>query len=338
VAKSGTDLSLKRYRFTNKERDDETGLYYFGVRYYAAWLGRWTSSDPPPDCPDCPIDPSGNAFDLNGGEVIRRYGEDQTTVRLKGGATGHVASNSVAGIRTAGGVYMNAYFYADTGEFSGYHAKKGVTPIDNIPLINSTQLSLTGTAPSIDYQIGLVLKYMNFVDNHLDEFQMGLGALGMIPLLGEPADFADGVISALRGDWKGAALSFAAMIPVFGNAASAGKFGTRAQDLSKKFEKFHEQAADIIGTKIDEAFEWGKGMWDKLSPSPSVSVPGVGQVPLDQMDDGVSSKSKHGDGGGKKTKKKKVPSGPGKILNKELENIKKGNGDPRLELDGTQTK
>jgi RHS repeat-associated protein len=46
VAKSGTDLSLKRYRFTNKERDDETGLYYFGVRYYAAWLGRWTSSDP----------------------------------------------------------------------------------------------------------------------------------------------------------------------------------------------------------------------------------------------------------------------------------------------------
>jgi len=46
TAKSGTDLSLKCYRFTNKERDDETGLYYFGVRYYAAWLGRWTSSDP----------------------------------------------------------------------------------------------------------------------------------------------------------------------------------------------------------------------------------------------------------------------------------------------------
>ncbi|MDQ6788071.1 MAG: FG-GAP-like repeat-containing protein [Acidobacteriota bacterium] len=46
VAKSGTDLSLKRYRFSGKERDDETGFYYFGARYYAAWLGRWTSSDP----------------------------------------------------------------------------------------------------------------------------------------------------------------------------------------------------------------------------------------------------------------------------------------------------
>ena len=45
-AKPGFDLSLKRYRFSGKERDDETGLYYFGARYYAPWLGRWLSSDP----------------------------------------------------------------------------------------------------------------------------------------------------------------------------------------------------------------------------------------------------------------------------------------------------
>lgn len=45
-AKPGFDLSLKRFRFSGKERDDETGLYYFGARYYAPWLGRWTSSDP----------------------------------------------------------------------------------------------------------------------------------------------------------------------------------------------------------------------------------------------------------------------------------------------------
>lgn len=45
-AKPQYNLSLKRFRFSGKERDDETGLYYFGFRYYAAWLGRWTSSDP----------------------------------------------------------------------------------------------------------------------------------------------------------------------------------------------------------------------------------------------------------------------------------------------------
>jgi len=36
----------KRYRYTNKERDDETALNYHGARYYATWLGRWTAPDP----------------------------------------------------------------------------------------------------------------------------------------------------------------------------------------------------------------------------------------------------------------------------------------------------
>jgi RHS repeat-associated protein len=36
----------KRYRYTGKERDTETGLYYHGARYCAPWLGRWTSCDP----------------------------------------------------------------------------------------------------------------------------------------------------------------------------------------------------------------------------------------------------------------------------------------------------
>lgn len=36
----------KRYRYIGKERDEETGFFYYGARYYAAWLGRWTSTDP----------------------------------------------------------------------------------------------------------------------------------------------------------------------------------------------------------------------------------------------------------------------------------------------------
>ncbi len=34
------------YKFTGKERDSETGLDYFGARYYGSLLGRFTSSDP----------------------------------------------------------------------------------------------------------------------------------------------------------------------------------------------------------------------------------------------------------------------------------------------------
>lgn len=40
------DVQRKRYRYSGKERDDETGLYYYGARYYAPWLARWVSCDP----------------------------------------------------------------------------------------------------------------------------------------------------------------------------------------------------------------------------------------------------------------------------------------------------
>ena len=45
AGKSETEVSLKRYRYSGKERD-ETGLYYYGARYYAPWMGRWLSADP----------------------------------------------------------------------------------------------------------------------------------------------------------------------------------------------------------------------------------------------------------------------------------------------------
>ncbi|AGP39429.1 RHS repeat domain-containing protein [Sorangium cellulosum] len=45
-AASGIEVSQRRYRYTGKEKDEETGLYYHGARYYAPWLGRWTSADP----------------------------------------------------------------------------------------------------------------------------------------------------------------------------------------------------------------------------------------------------------------------------------------------------
>ncbi len=40
------EVSMKRYKYVGKERDDETGLYYYGARYYAAWLCRFVSVDP----------------------------------------------------------------------------------------------------------------------------------------------------------------------------------------------------------------------------------------------------------------------------------------------------
>lgn len=38
--------AAKRYRYTGMERDEESGMYYHGARYYSPWLGRWMSCDP----------------------------------------------------------------------------------------------------------------------------------------------------------------------------------------------------------------------------------------------------------------------------------------------------
>jgi RHS repeat-associated protein len=43
---SPTAKAKKRYRFSGKERDEESGLDYFGARYFAAGHVRWITADP----------------------------------------------------------------------------------------------------------------------------------------------------------------------------------------------------------------------------------------------------------------------------------------------------
>lgn len=45
AARNNTETP-KRYRYTGRERDEETGFSYHGARYYSSWLGRWVSCDP----------------------------------------------------------------------------------------------------------------------------------------------------------------------------------------------------------------------------------------------------------------------------------------------------
>jgi RHS repeat-associated protein len=45
AGKNKTQVQQKRYRYTGKERDDSSGLSYYGARYLAPWLTRWISPD-----------------------------------------------------------------------------------------------------------------------------------------------------------------------------------------------------------------------------------------------------------------------------------------------------
>ena len=84
----------------------------------------------------------------------------------------------------------------------------------------------------------------------LDCVQTGLDLIGLIPGLGEIADGINAGIYLLRGDYAGAALSLAAMIPIAGCAATAGKFvykGLKAYKKAENIVKVIDKAGDLYG-------------------------------------------------------------------------------------------
>ena len=83
----------------------------------------------------------------------------------------------------------------------------------------------------------------------LDSLQLGLDLVGLIPVVGEVADGANGLIYTARGDMLNAGLSFSAMIPVVGMASTGGKLVVKAskgienaQDASKVSENIKSGA------------------------------------------------------------------------------------------------
>jgi RHS repeat-associated protein len=105
-ARPGVNLSLKRYRFSGKERDDETGFYDFGARCYAPWLGRWISADPAGfvDGPNlfryCANNPP-NFSDPDGmQEMDRRFGLPRDIANVPRGATPADIAERAALLRT----------------------------------------------------------------------------------------------------------------------------------------------------------------------------------------------------------------------------------------------
>jgi hypothetical protein len=102
--------------------------------------------------------------------------------------------------------------------------------------------------------------------------QGALDVAGLVPGLGEPADALNGVIWMMRGDCTAAALSFAAMVPVAGWAATAGKAGKRglrwadeAADLTRKPRRvlFGQKRVDPKFSK--EGFFAGREISDVVS-------------------------------------------------------------------------
>ena len=76
AGRSVAEVSLKRYRYTGMERDEETGLNYHTARYYAPWLGRWCSADP------VGLADGVNIYSAMDGNPLRFFDNTGTTIAL----------------------------------------------------------------------------------------------------------------------------------------------------------------------------------------------------------------------------------------------------------------
>jgi len=96
---SYSQVFADNYSFSAKERDSETGLSYFGSRYYSSDLSIWLSVDPMSDkyaslspyvyCADNPIklvDPNGEEWEVNESGYVRQVGDvnNNTLYAVKG--------------------------------------------------------------------------------------------------------------------------------------------------------------------------------------------------------------------------------------------------------------
>ena len=84
----------------------------------------------------------------------------------------------------------------------------------------------------------------------LDSLQFGLDLAGLIPVVGEIADGANGLIYTAKGDMLNAGLSFSAMIPVVGVASTGGKLAKKGSDLYQARNVLSTEKMESIYTPI----------------------------------------------------------------------------------------
>jgi RHS repeat-associated protein len=132
-------FTYKRYRYVGKERDAESGLYYYGARYYAAWTCRFISVDPlAVDYPHLtPYNYAGNKpigdYDIDG---MQGSGE-QTSGSSEGGG---VNTGDATFDKTANAILNEAKIHGATVEI--LYGEDGKTPTG----ISITQNGETNTA------------------------------------------------------------------------------------------------------------------------------------------------------------------------------------------------
>ena len=137
AARSATEVAYKVVRYSGKERDG-TGLYYYGYRYYAPWLGRWLNPDP--------------AGQVDGLNVYRMVGNNPITYQdvdgrweeipeLRGGIPlvggvekKHVVNTGTELLQVYGSRLRGKYSLTSASVHNVYHGGEGVSHMGLVDL------------------------------------------------------------------------------------------------------------------------------------------------------------------------------------------------------------
>src|ERR1035437_5279627 len=258
AGRSSAEASLKRYRYTGKERDRETGFTYHGARYYVPWLGSWTATDPSnlADGPNLfayarsnPVllrDPSGRAgkppvFLLPDGKTIDLGAVDWS--KLPGGATLDLTAPGSTG----------ATKYLDRGQ--SRVVPEPVTTLADDPLLKDlAQQAQKATAPG-DYDA--------FRDVLNGLIKKDLAKEGSNPLKAA-FELIEGKIVFKSGPYTGQQLNYAHIVgqKVTENAGANAALKTDLSNLQPVGQRFHLRGSE---GNLGHPEEWGSKYGQNLS-------------------------------------------------------------------------
>jgi RHS repeat-associated protein len=232
---SETGTGLDRYAYTAREWDGAAGLQYSRARMYDPKIGRWTSEDPigfaggdsnlsryvgngatlgrDPSGLICADDEDGRRVPDGVISVARTAREGFYNVTMRDGR--------VVPMRLSGDL-LKAYL-AMAAKNAPSH---GVPPIITEGQAHQGKIPVApGLKPHMQQPRAENPKQLQPLANEelLDGLQFIFTVGGFVPVIGEPLDMLDGIVSFFRGDYAGAALSMASIIPFLGMPAGFAK-------------------------------------------------------------------------------------------------------------------
>lgn len=225
----------EKYKFTEKERDSETGLDYFGARYFDSEVGRWTSVDPLAD--KYPGWSPYNYTANNPLNYIDPNGMDWYSTTDSNGTTSYhwnadLTADNASDILTDGQSYVGA----------------GFINVDNSNPFFSSSV--------IGDQYGNVTTTLTGRTS-LDGLQVVMEGFGTAPVIGDAVDGLNALLYLSKGDYENAGYAALAMVPIAGNIKLISKWRKRIGGDGALSRHLIEVVDGKTNSKIHQVFNNG---------------------------------------------------------------------------------